>query len=345
MDSKQKPPTSIQSKGGIARRKALTPERRSEIARQGGSAKAAAVKEMALVKSSGPGGPLRATHRGNFKKDFGIDVECYVLDDEPRTAVISQRGMGAAIGLSEGGSRVPAFLSSGRVSPFVGPELAQKLAKPLIFQWTAVGANSPLPTPVHGYDVTILLDICKVILAANAAGVLQERHKNLVRQAGVILHASANHGITQLVYTLAGYDQTKAEKIAAFKRFVAEEAREYEKEFPDGLYEEWYRLYDLPKPKRNKPWLFKTLTIEHVWKPLAHSNGKILELTRALKDKSEDRRKRLHQFLSEVGVKALRSHLGVLHGIAMFADDATVYKKRVEEAFMKQLKTQTAFDF
>ncbi len=41
---------------------------------------------------------------------------------------------------------------------------------------------------------------------------------------------------------------TREETIAAFKLFVQEEAREYEKEFPDQLYAEWYGLYDLPKP-------------------------------------------------------------------------------------------------
>jgi len=47
-------------------------------------------------------GGARATHKGNFKEDFGIDVDCYVLDDEQKTAVISQRGMGATLGFSEG---------------------------------------------------------------------------------------------------------------------------------------------------------------------------------------------------------------------------------------------------
>jgi hypothetical protein len=334
MTSKQEPPTSVQSMGGVARDKALTPERRREIARQGGLAKSLA-KKAAMPK---------ATHRGTFKEKFDIDVECYVLDDERKTAVISRRGMGAALKLTGSGHALPRFLQGDKIRNHVGAELAQKLANPLVFQLSSVVSNLP-PSDVHGYDVTILIDICNAILAADEAGDLLKRQQHLAKQARVIVNATAKYGITQVVYALAGYDQTRAERIAAFKLYVAEEARGYEKEFPDGLYEEWYRLYDLPKPKRNKPWLFRTLTLDHVWKPLAQSNGKILELTRALKAKSNDRRKRLHQFLSEVGVKALRSHLGVLHGIAMFADDSTVYKQRVEQAFGKPLKIQTAFDF
>ena len=40
----------------------------------------------------------KATHMGSFKEDFGIDVDCYVLDNKRKTAVISQRGIGEAIG-------------------------------------------------------------------------------------------------------------------------------------------------------------------------------------------------------------------------------------------------------
>src|SRR5688500_15749330 len=75
------------AKGGIARAEALSAEERRSIA-----VKAAAARWGDK--------PPKATHRGNFKEEFGIDVECYVLDDEQKTAVISKRGMSAAIGLS-----------------------------------------------------------------------------------------------------------------------------------------------------------------------------------------------------------------------------------------------------
>src|SRR6266700_2422285 len=167
-----------------------------------------------------------------------------------------------------------------------------------------------------GYDVTILIDICKAILKAEAEGKLLARQKKIAAQAHIIVNASAKAGIKGLVYALAGFDATKEDVIAAFKLFVREEARDYEKEFPDQLYEEWYRLYQLPKPERNKPWKFKHLTVDQVYKPLAKSNGKILDLTKTQRDNSNARWKKLHQFLSEIGVKALRTQLGQLLGIA-----------------------------
>jgi hypothetical protein len=211
--------------------------------------------------------------------------------------------MGQAIGLGECGSRLPRFIEGKAISSFVGPELREKLAQPLIFQ-VRVGGPETL-TQVHGYDVTILIDLCKTITNAEADGKLLRSQANVARQAHIILNASAKAGIKGLVYATAGYNATREETIAAFKLYVREEAGEYEKEFPDQLYDEWYRLYCLPKPDRNKPWKFKHLTVDQVYRPLAKSSGKILTLTKEQRKNSKSRWKRLHQFLSEIGVKRL----------------------------------------
>jgi hypothetical protein len=304
--------------GGARRAEILPPERRSEIARQAAEIRWA-------------GRPTRATHKGTFKEEFGIDVECYVLDDEMKTAVISQRGMGAALGLGISGSRLPMFVNSRRMASYVGQELREKLENPLVFQGPSAGGNSPPPSKVNGYDVTILIDICKAVIAAEADN--KPVNPAVARQAHIILSASAKAGIRDLVYALAGYDATRQEVIEAFKFYVREEAREYEKEFPDQLYAEWYRLYKLPKPQKNKPWKFKHLTVEHVYEPLAKSNGKIYELTQALRAASNERWKRLHQFLSEIGVKALRTQLGQTLGIAQVSDTAEQYEANIRRAF------------
>jgi hypothetical protein len=310
------------ARGGIARAEKLSPERRTEIARNAARARYGTV--------------LRATHKGNFKDDFGIDVDCFVLDDTQKSAVISQRGMGLALKLGEGGSRLPRFIRRQNVAPYVGPELAEKLSNPLIFQWSTPGPNVP-PATVNGYDVTMLIDVCKSVIAAGADGKLLETQQNTLRQAHTIINASAKAGIKGLVYALAGYDATRAEVIAAFRFYVREEAREYEREFPDQLYQEWYRLYELPRPEKNRPWKFRALTIDHVYHPLAASSGKILQLTREKRASSDERHRKLHQFLSDIGVKRLRMHLGQLLGIAQVSDNRNEYENRVEKVFGTQL--------
>jgi hypothetical protein len=317
------------AKGGEARANSLSSERRREIAR-------AAIQ--ARWEKAGKAPLLQATHKGNFKEEFGIDVECYVLNDETKTAVISQIGMGMALGLSPRGNAFPRFLSSKGMAATLGAQLANKLAEPIKFQWLGAGAQGILNVTIHGFDVTLLIDVCKAIIRAEEEGKLNVQQKHIAKQAHVIINASAKAGIKGLVYALAGYDATKEEVIAAFKLYVQEEARDYEREFPEQLYEEWYRLYNIPRPERNRPWKFKHLTVDQVYYPLAKSSGKILQLTQAQRDNSKTRYKKLHQFLSDIGVKALRNQLGQLLGIARISKSKDEYEGHFHTLFGEQLE-------
>ena len=317
----QKDPSkqAVGSAGGKARNDNLSSDRKRAIAKSGALARWGA----------------KATHRGNFKDQFGIDVDCYVLDDEGKTAVISQRGMAAAIGMKDSsGIALPRFIRSATIARFVGGELNEKLQNPLIFQSPGLGGtNQPPAAKVHGYDVTILIDLCKAILEAEEAGALRPNQAGIAKQAHVIVNASAKLGIKSLVYALAGYSPSVEEVIAAFKRFVSDEAREYEKEFPTLLYKEWQRLYEIKGPiSRN--WKGMHLTIDHVYYPLAKSQGRILELARGARAAAdESRRKKLHQFLSEVGVKALRTHLGQVLGVARISRTREQYEANIDMLF------------
>lgn len=124
------------AKGGIARRDALTKEARTSIA-----------KKAAIARWG-----AKATHRGNFQDQLGIDVECYVLDDDQKSAVVSQTGMGRALGLSSRSNALPRFLANKVMSEAVGAELLRKIENPLKFQWGVGGAGSIPPVTVHGFD-------------------------------------------------------------------------------------------------------------------------------------------------------------------------------------------------
>jgi hypothetical protein len=313
---------SIQSQGGKARAMALSDEQKKEIAR-----KAAAARWGDR--------PIQATHKGSFEQEFGIDVECYVLDDATKTAVISQRGMAKALSLPSGGKEFPRFLATKAMASVIGGEIAEKIAKPIKFQWGSAGGEQP-PSIVNGFDVTLLIDLCRVIVKAHSDGKLGKRQERVVAQAQVILNASAKSGIKQLVYALAGYNPTAQEVIAAFKAYVLEEAKKYEKEFPSELYMQWHRLYKIPVPVRGKPWSFKHLTVNHIYYPLAKSNGKIYQLVKALKTQDGDRHKKLFQFLSEVGTRALRMQLGRVLEMAESSKSLSEYEHKILERFGDQ---------
>lgn len=308
------------AKGGIARRENLSPERRSEIARN-----------AALAKHG-----LKATHKGNFRDAVGLDVDCYVLNDPSKTAVISQRGMAQALALGEGGRALPRFTEGKKVAAALGAEILEKIDKPLIFKGDIPGVKAPPVGDVHGYDVALLIDICKALVMANARGDLLRSQANIVAQANVILAASAKAGIQGLVYALAGYDRTKEQVIEAYKMYVREEAREYEKEFSPELYEQWYRLYGLAKPERGRPWEFRYLTIDHIYRPLARSNGKVFELAKSSRNENGEKTDKIHQFLSEVGVKALRTQVGMTLGIATVSENREQYERFINEKVFGQ---------
>jgi len=110
------------AKGAKVLAEMMSPEERKE------RAKKAAIARWGVK-------PPKATHKGNFHEDFGFDVECYVLDDEQKTAVIHQRGMGAALGFSsQGGGRLHRFVSGKNISQYLGLEVRDKLENPIVFQ-------------------------------------------------------------------------------------------------------------------------------------------------------------------------------------------------------------------
>lgn len=321
MDEEKKVLTG-RAKGGAAVAAKMTPEQKAERAMKGAHARW--------------GAKLRkATHKGNFKDELGIDAECYVLDDDKKTAVITQRGMGVILGLGVGGSRLPTFIFNKTMSEYVGQDLAKKIRNPVIFQIVSVGKSGSSSTKAHGYDATVLIDVCQAVLAAKADG--KPVNPAVVAQAGIIMGASAKAGIQGLVYALAGYRPEIEEVIQAFKVYVQEEAKKYEAEFPNELYMQWHRLYEIPVLERGRSWHMKHLTVNHIYMPLAKSNGKILELLRALKENGGERNKKLFQFLNDVGARALRMHIGRVLEMSESSISKQEYEKKVVDRFGGQL--------
>ncbi len=307
--------------GGNARAKALSDEQKRAIA------------EKAALARWG----VRVLYKGTFKEEFGIDVDCYVLDDRQKTALISKRGMAEAMGFSKRGDRLVGFVNSKNMEGAIGRELREKIDNPIIFQRLNSAASNAISDETHGYDAAILIDLCQAILDAHKSGKLGDsRYSRMIQQAQIILGASAKSGIRQLVYALAGYNPTAQEVVEAFKAYVLEEAKKYEKEFPNELYVEWHRLYNIPVPERGKPWNFRHLTIKHIYYPLAKSNGRIYELLKALKAKDGDRQKKLFQFLNEVGARALRMQLGRVLEMAESSQGSAEYESKIIKRFGNQ---------
>lgn len=307
------------AKGGYAVAAKMTDEQKSERARKG-----------ALARWADK--PIHAIRKGNFNKEFGVDVDCYVVDDEHRTAMISQTGMAVALGLSARGNSFPSFINSQAMSDSVGGELRRKLQKPFLIQWSSGGGEQP-PITVHGHEASLLIEVCNAISDAARKGKLGKRYEKVIQQAAIINGASAKAGITGLVYALTGYRPEIEEVIQAFKAFVQAEAKKYESEFPTELYAEWARLYG-HKPQRS--WKDMHLTINHVYYPLAKSDGKLLSLLREAKSSYGDKNAKLFQFLNIVGAKALRFQLGRVYDVAQNSKSSEEYEREIHKRFGNQ---------
>lgn len=311
------------AKGGLARAIALTPEQKKEIAKKGAAARWG-------------GRPMQAIRKGNFKDEFGIDVDCYVLGDDQKTTVISQTGMAVALGLSARGNSFPSFINSQVMAGSIGGELRSKLEKTLLIQWGSGGGEQP-PSIIHGHDSALLIDVCNAVADAHRKGTLNKRYDKVIQQASIINGASAKSGIKGLIYSLTGYRPQIEEVIQAFKVYVQEEAKKYEQEFPNELYVAWQRLYKIPMPPRGKPWQFMHLTRRHVYYPLAKSQGKVLELLRAIRAKDGEQKRYLFQFLNDIGARALRIHMGrILEMAESSLDDAAAYEQKFNDRFGDQ---------
>lgn len=312
------------AKGGIARANSLSSEKKKEIAVKAATARWGNKQ-------------LKATHKGNFEVHFGIDAECYVLDDPTKTAVMTQRSIAAALGLSKpGGKDFERLVERKGISKHLGAEVLEKIHQPIEFKTNFQGAKHP-GLIIRGYSADLLIDVCNAILKAKESGDLRENQENLAKQAAIVVGASAKAGIQGLVYALAGYRPEIEEVISAFRQYVQDEAKKYEKEFPTELYAEWQRLYNITPPPRGKNWKEMHLTIDHIYYPLAKSNGKLLELLRSARSSSGERNARLFSFLNEIGTRALRMQLGRVLEMAESSPTKDIYERKIIERFGGQM--------
>ena len=111
-----------------------------------------------------------------------------MLDDETKSAVISQTGMASALGLSSRGNALPRFLANEAMSETISAEIRKKIENPLKFQYSPGGAGAPPPSVIHGFDSAVLIDICNAIIEAERQGQMKAaRYVNIVKQAHLVV--------------------------------------------------------------------------------------------------------------------------------------------------------------
>jgi hypothetical protein len=319
-------PKSFTAKGGEARAKALTPEERSTIARQG-----------AITRWAREGKPVpMMAHYGAADRPLiigDIRIQCYVLADGTR--VLAQRGLQSGIGLSEGGG----YGGARRIVEF----LSRLSGRGLDIRGLVARANSPIRfIPPHGgnaadgYEATILPDICAVIIDADQKGILDKRLKRLAQRAAILQHGFATVGIIALVDEATGYQDVRQKEALAriLERFVAKELRPYLKTFPTTYYREIYRLNDWPyEDGCGRPSVIGHWTTNIVYKRLAPGVWEELDRLTPRNDKGKLKHKLFQRLTDDVGHPKLRQHLEGVIMLMKYSPNWKVFMDRVDHEY------------
>lgn len=309
------------AKGGVARKEALSPEQRSEIAKT-----AAAARWKGIV--------LRATHGADDHPLTigGMEIPCYVLEDRRR--VLHQRGLVSALGMSRGGSsrgggdRLAYFVNQKTLQPFVNNNLIAVTANPIKFR-TLRGALA------YGYEATILADICDAILEARKAGALSKQQEHIAAKAEILVRGFARVGIIALVDEATGYERDRIAGSLAkiLEAFIAKELQPWVKTFPSDYYEQLFRLRELPYSSESvkRPQYFGVLTNDIVYKRLAPGVLEELKKVTQRDDEGRPKHKYFQKLTTNIGYPKLREHLGSVVTLMKLSGSYQDFKGKLDQ--------------
>ena len=313
--------TTGRSKGGEARAKALSPERRKEIA-----------KEAAAARWQ-----RSASYTGEIAIGESV-LQCAVLDDGTR--VLTQSDMMKALGRArqakgrayyDSDDNLPAFLTAKNLKPFISKDLEVSSSQ--------IEFRMPSGQKAFGYRAELLPQVCEVYLKAREAEALAASQAHVAQQSEILMRGLARLGIIALVDEATGYQNDRAADALAriLEKFVAKELQSWVKTFPQEYYSELFRLRDLnyPSDSVKRPPYFGHLTNDIVYSRLAP--GILKELEKSTPKTPAGRRKHhMHRKLTpELGHPKLREHLSSVVTIMKLSDDYEDFVKKLNRVHPK----------
>jgi hypothetical protein len=327
------------AKGGEARAKKLSAQRRSEIARAG-----------ALAKKANAGLPV-ATHIGDLPIG-DLVLSCSVLPDGTR--LISQTAIGSAFGPVTGGwqSRkkttdkdsgdLPLFLVADSLQPFISEELRTLVSSPTMYKDPRGGL------PRNGYQAAIIPMLCEVWLKARDAKALTKNQEPVAKRAEILTRALARTGIIALVDEVTGYQEDRAKDALAkiLEDFIAKDLQAWVSTFPKEYYEELFKLRGLEYSPESvkRPQYFGYLTNDIVYKRLAPG---VLDELKKVTPKNEKGRpiaKYFQSLTNNKGYPKLKEHLGKVVAYMQLSDNYQDFQKKLDK-FLPRYNETLSIDF
>ena len=317
---------------GKARSENMTPERRSEIARRAAAAKWGNLRE--------------AISREGVVNVGGVELQCYVLDDETR--VLARASFVKAIGRTgkvKGGRRfdeefqTPVFITAENLQPFIPGDLDAN-SKPILFTYG--------DTQMIGYRAELLPDVCDIFADAERAGALRRNQLHIADACRILSRGLTRVGIIGLIDEATGYqDQRAANALAKIlESYIAKELQPWVYTFDNEFYQQLFRLRKLefPKDTPRRPQYFGHLTNDIIYRRLA---PRVLEELKRTEPKlpSGKRKGAIHQRLTpELGHPKLREHLASVTTIMVLSEDYNDFVAKLNKRHPRFNET-LSFDF
>jgi hypothetical protein len=274
VDNDQKSQEARGSKGGLARKEALSPEERSNIAKKAAAARwgtdETAPDEIdAEVLEPSVAMPI-ARWRGALNI-VGLEVPCYVLDNG--TKIIGRTSATEVLTGIKGGGALEKYISVKALEPFINRELVLERLVP--FRLLEVEG---LEKAVKGLPADLMIELCQGFVSALQASLdpastfprLTDRQVQMALKASMFLSACAKVGLEALIDEATGYQYERPEDALQVKlrAFIAEELRAWEKTFPDELWLEFGRLTGWHGTLHSRPKWWGKLVIELIYDTL-----------------------------------------------------------------------------
>ncbi|MBN4995478.1 hypothetical protein JY438_06835 [Stenotrophomonas maltophilia] len=301
------------AKGGIARAKGLTKERRAAIAKAAATARWN--KEDKLAES----GPSYAQWSGQLNLG-GDPIDCYVLNSGER--VLSLRAVVGAIASADSGD-LAKFIGVSSMKPFIDKDLV--LAE--VMEFTIPGTQFK----GNGLTTEIFEQILRAYVRALHEGApLTDRQREIAIKCAVISAGLIRLGLDALVDEATGYQYERAEDALQVKlrAFIADELREWEKTFPDELWQEFGRLTNWQGALHSRPKWWGKLVIELIYDTLDK------DVAKYLRDNKPPQGVHWHRQLTEdLGARQLVSRCYEIVGMAKTCSSIRELRDRVAEHY------------
>lgn len=260
-------------------------------------------------------------------------VDCYVLDTKER--VIS---LGATV-------KALAERTGGNLGDYIGAQALKPFINKDLILGETIGFNLPgTQFTGKGIPAERFLEICQGYVSALSANALStDRQREIAIRCSILLSSCAKVGLIALIDEATGYQYEREEDALQIKlrAFIADELRDWEKTFPDELWEEFGRLTKWGGPLHSRPKWWGKLVMELIYTALDPDVAKYLKENKPPARYGQN----YHQWLtSDVGLKSLIPHIHQVIGISKTCNTIGDLKEKVAYHY-KKTPMQTSFEF